>query len=54
MISPPAWGWPVIIPHLTESTADFPTRVGMARGCLEDIIPRDFPTRVGMARRSRA
>ena len=30
-ISPPAWGWPAVELTTEYLTADFPTRVGMAR-----------------------
>ncbi len=32
-ISPPAWGWPDNVLEWTGPGDDFPTRVGMARGC---------------------
>ena len=31
LISPPAWGWPVLVRFLRQGRGDFPTRVGMAR-----------------------
>ena len=33
LISPPTWGWPAEYPNSATMERDFPTHVGMARGC---------------------
>ncbi len=44
LISPPAWGWPVIHGGDEFRVEDFPTRVGMARSCVGGPpLPRRFP-----------
>ncbi len=37
-ISPPAWGWPVGAEGTIRCLNDFPTRVGMARSCVECFL----------------